>query len=292
MSARERISQAKGYSRALLEMPPLEDEGMKDEAHIESRTPRIMFAKLLMDSREFLAAAKREWDEAARLAEAAMKVDNERPPNVILDSKKTGNDPRMAVESALTVATMNFTTSIELLLKGFIGVKGRFDRKSLRTLRAINHKTELVLKQIPEWVDALEDLYTQSDVATIRVEVYWNHWNPPNDDWVEDTKRLDTETLRDFLQFLYNERMHEDRFSFERIAGHDFRIKIVEYQKLEVLHGTIERLLCDKAKNIGCLDTGIRITFNSVGEEDVGFKRLKFATRRDAFEYDKQTRGR
>ena len=246
-----------------------------------------MFAKLLMDSREFFTAAKREWDEAAKLVEEL----KERPAGLFVQHR-TGTDPHLAVESARTVAMMNYTTAMELLLKAFVCVKGRFDDQSLRKLKKINHKTEKVLDEIQDWEGALEVLFAQSGAATVPVVVHWNWWNPPGGEWIEDTERLKTGTLREFLRFLRKERMHEERFSFERIADDDFRIKIAEYRELELLHKLIEEFLCDEAEKAGCFDTGMQISFAPVDDKEAGLKKVKFATTKDAFEFDKLTRGR
>ena len=272
---------------------------MRDEAYIESQKPREMFSKLLSDSREFFAAAKREWGNASELMKASsesMKESQEfrsKRPEIRMVHHATGRNPRIAIESALTVATMNYVTSMELLLKGFVGVRGCFDKNSLDSMRnEIRHDCEKVLDCIPrDWVRELEDIYSQAEVADVEVEVFWNSWNPPNSDWIGDTNRLNADTLQQFLRFLRNERMNVDRYSFERSADDEFRVKFMDYRKLEVLHKLIERFLCIEARKAGCWDSGMQISLRFDGARG-RTGNLKFRTRKAAFEFDKVTQGK
>ena len=248
-----------------------------------------MLSKLLSDSSEFFAAAKREWDEAARLAKEAEGSENEHPADTIV-LPMSEEPARIAIESALSVAAMNYTTSIELLLKGFIGVNERFSEQSLGTMKGISHKSRKVLGRIPdEWAMELERLYAASDVARVEVAVLWNWWNPPQGKWIEDTKRLNCRTLEEFLQFLEKEKMQQERYSFQEFAGSDFRVKIVRYEKLEVLHNSIEGFLCAEATKKGWWKPGMRVVLTTKGEGSRVLK-VRFPTRRARFELDKQGR--
>ena len=138
---------------------------MRDEAYIESRKPREMFSKLLSDAREFFAAAKCEWEKAFELEAEFKKGESHRTAGVLVQHA-TGRSPHVAIESALTVAAMNYTTSIELLLKGFVGVYGRFDANSLNAMRnKIRHKSQKVLEILddiqPECVGELERIHSR-----------------------------------------------------------------------------------------------------------------------------------
>ena len=84
-------------------------------------------------STELLAAAKREGDKASEwLAEVKTK-ESHRTADVVVH-RATGRNPHVAIESALTVAAMNYVTSLELLLKGFVGVRQCCDGNSLEAI--------------------------------------------------------------------------------------------------------------------------------------------------------------
>ena len=244
-----------------------------------------MLSKLLSDSKGFFATAKREWDEASRLAKEADESEDERPADAIV-LHVTENQTRIAIESALTVAAMNYTTSMELMLKGFIGVDMCFNESALEAMKKVGHKSQKVLGCIPKpWKTELERLYAASNVADIEIGVFWNWWNPPQGAWIEDTTRLDCHTLKEFLQFLDQERMNVERYSFERFAGDDFRIKLAKYEELEVLHRSIEEFLRDEAKKTGWWTPNTRIVLTVEGKRS-RISKVKFATSRDRFELD------
>ena len=195
----------------------IEVQQMRDEAYIESQRPGRMFAKILNDSRMFFAVARHAWDEAVCLIRKSKEKEDRRPANEIsMDDDVDSLSVR--AESALTVAMMNYTTSIELLMKAFLGVRGRFNEESLDEIRnKVRHESEKVLDHIPEgWGEELEGIYRAAEMAQIEIYPFYNDWNPP-DDWIEDTKRLDTNTLREFLHFLRKERLNVDRYSFEKL---------------------------------------------------------------------------
>ena len=264
---------------------------MHDIAYKDRQRPHRMFAKMLSDSKQFLEAAKRAWEKAHRIANDWQSEEDNRPANVtVID----GTDSlRISRESALTVAMMNYTTSLELLLKAFVGVHMRFDDNSLSVMRdQIGHKSETVLDHIPpQWAKELRDLFQQTDAAQVQVVALWNSWNPPSGDWIGNTSRLDTNTLDEFLQLLSKEKLNVDRYSFELFADNDWRVKIAQYDKLESLHSGIESLLSEKAKETGCWRSTTEVTIGiAVDEEDGAVSKpmkVGFPTPQAAFELDK-----
>lgn len=84
---------------------------MRDETYIESQRPRRMFAKILNDSRMFLSVARHAWDEAACLLRESKEKEDRRPANKISMGDDV-NSLSVRAESALTVAMMNYTTSL------------------------------------------------------------------------------------------------------------------------------------------------------------------------------------
>ena len=266
---------------------------MRDEAYIESQRPRRMFAKILNDSRMFFAVARQTWDEAGRLLRERKEEEDRRPVN----ETSMGDDVDSLIvraESALTVAMMNYTTSIELLMKAFLGIRRRFDEESLRQMRGkVNHESEKVLDHIPrEWREKLEEIYQATEMSQIEIFPFYNSWNPPSD-WIEDTTRLDTTTLQKFLVFLSKERLNRDRYSFEKFAEDDWRIKISSYDKIIQFHEEVEKFLIEKAKEKGCRSTSIIVTLTPAKEDKKSrFFKLSFPTPQDAFNFDKETFGR
>ena len=82
------------------------------------------FIKLFNDQRAFYLAAKDSWKRAERLAKTRKKeLEDEKvkhPNRITLQSLDHEIDSYgIRIESALTSATMNFYTSLELLMKGF-----------------------------------------------------------------------------------------------------------------------------------------------------------------------------
>ena len=266
---------------------------MRDEAYIESQKPRRVFAKILNDSRMFFAIARQAWDEAGRLLRERKEAEDRRPANEI----SMGDDVDslfVRAESALTVAMMNYTTSIELLMKAFLGMQNRFNEESLRQMREkVKHRSEKVLDHIPgDWREKLEKIYQTTEMSHIEIFPFYNSWNPPSD-WIEDTERLDTPTLREFLVFLSKERLNRDRYSFENFAEDDWRIKISSYDKIIQFHEEVEKFLIEKAKEKGCWSSRIVVTVTSAKEDKKSrFIKLSFPTPQDAFNFDKETFGR
>ena len=121
--------------------------------------------------------------------------------------QKIGSDRpdtfRIRLESALTVATMNYCIAIELLMKAFIGVNGRFDQAALDVMRnEVSHNIEKVFEHIPkDWAQRLEVIYQTTEMKDTEVAVFWSGWNPPNGRWIGDTKRLATPTLKSSCVF-------------------------------------------------------------------------------------------
>ena len=154
-------------------------------------------------------------------------------------------------------------------------------------MHAIRHRTHKVLENIPEdWACTLDELYRQSDVAAVAVIPYWNSWSPPNSPWIGDSDRLQADTLRQFLQFLDTEKLHAERYSFEKIADGDFRVKISQYEELESFHGRVEHFLCTKAMQSGCWEAGTTIAWKlEDGSHTV--KKVKFPSLKDSFEFDR-----
>ncbi len=266
---------------------------MRDETYIESQRPRRMFAKILNDSRMFFAVARHAWDEAVCLIRESKEKEDRQPANEI----SMGDDVdslSVRVESALTVAMMNYTTSIELLMKAFLGVRRRFNEKSLDEIRnKVRHESEKVLDHIPAgWVEELEGIYRAAEMAQIEIYPFYNDWNPPSGDWIEDTKRLDTNTFREFLHFLSKERLNVDRYSFEKFAGDDWRMKISSYDKIILFHEEVEKFLIKKAEEKGCLSTPITVTMEPTAEGENRFSKLSFPTPKAAFNFHQQTFGR
>ena len=240
---------------------------MRDEAYIESQRPRRMFAKILNDSRMFFSIARHAWDEADRLLREGKEKEDRRPANEI-SMRDAVDSLSVRAESALTVAMMNYTTSIELLMKAFLGVHRRFAGESLKKMRKeVNHKGENVLDHIPgDWRKELERIYQATEMSQIEIYPFYNGWNPPGD-WIEDTKRLDTNTLREFLSFLDGEGLNMDRYSFEKFAGDDWRVKISSYGKIVPFHGEVEKFLIKKAGENGCWSTPMTMIVE-VDEDD------------------------
>ena len=233
---------------------------------IERRRPKAMLRKLISDSNRFFEAAIREWDEAAQLA---MKSEENKSPRrkdaIVL--RTTESDTQIAIESALSVAMTNYMTAVELLLKGFIGVEGGFSAEAVRKTMEKNHMMEQVVEDLPEnWKEELERLYKASKVSDIEVAVLWNWWNPPTGEWIEETSRLECPTLNDFLKFLNRERMHLERYSYEKIVENDFRVKLVKYEKLEMFQRSVEDFLWAEAKEMDWWQPDNQVLIKGDGE--------------------------
>ena len=198
---------------------------MKNVGFVEQQKPLSMFAKMFADSTMFYSVAKVAWNEATRLSDEnkeshRQQTEGINPKITLLEIGSDRPDTfRIRLESALTVATMNYCIAIELLMKAFIGVNGRFDQDSLDVMRdEVSHKIEKIFKHIPkDWVDRLEVIYQTTEMKDAEVAVFWSGWNPPNGRWIGDTQRLVTPTLKKFLCFLNTEKIYADRYSFKKI---------------------------------------------------------------------------
>ena len=143
-----------------------------------------------------------------------------------------------------------------------------------------------------EWREKLEKIYRTTEMSQIEIFPFYNSWNPPSD-WIEDTERLDTPTLREFLVFLNGERLNRDRYSFEKFAGDDWRIKISSYDKIVPFHEEVEKFLIEKAKEKGCRSSPIVVTLTPAKEDKKSiFFKLSFPTPKDTFNFDKEIFGR
>ena len=161
-----------------------------------------------------------------------------------------------SVESALTSATFNYVVALELQIKAFVGVARRFDAPSVTAMEdKIRHEIARALdpRWIPEdWTERLEEIYRDQKMSRTEVEPYYDLWNPPSGEWIGDTKRLDIPTLRSFLEFLSRERAAQDRYSFQKVAEDDWRIKLVGYERIGPFHTSVEEFLIAKARERGC----------------------------------------
>ena len=247
---------------------------MNNVGFAEQQKPLSMFAKMFADSTMFYSAAKAAWNEAIRLSDENKESQRRQTEGINLIFRKIGCDRpdtfHIKLESALTVATMNYCIAIELLMKAFIGVNGRFDQDSLDVMRdEVSHKIEKIFKHIPEdWAKRLEVIYQTAEMKDTEVAVFRSGWNPPNGEWIEDTQRLAIPTLKKFLCFLSTEKIYADRYSFEKFSNNDWRFKLCESQKIESFQHEIEKLLLEKAEENECLPTPLIVSFD-LGEDQI-----------------------
>ena len=145
------------------------------------------------------------------------------------------------------------------------------------------HESEKVLVRIPEdWAKELEGIYRATEMSQIEGFPFYNSWNPPSR-WIEENERLDTNNLEKFLHFLDKEGLNGDRYSFEKFAGSDWRVKIGSYDKLVPFHEEVEKLLIKKAEENGCWSTPLIVTMKPRGEVSHRFIKLGFPTPKEAF---------
>ena len=249
---------------------------MKNVGFAEQQKPLSMFAKMFADSTMFYSAAKAAWNEATRLSDENKESQRRQTEGINPIFREIGCDRpdtfHIRLESALTVATMNYCIAIELLMKAFIGVNGRFDQDSLDVMRKVSHKTEEIFKYIPEDCAQMEVIYQTAEMEDTEVAVFWSGWNPPNGEWIEDTEedtqRLAIPTLKKFLCFLSTEKIYADRYSFEKFSNNDWRFKLCESQKIESFQHEIEKMLLEKAEENECLPTPLIVSFD-LGEDQI-----------------------
>ena len=253
---------------------------MKNVGFVEQQKPLSMFAKMFADSTMFYSAAKAAWNEATRLSDENKESQRRQTEgiNPIIPLREIGCDRpdtfHIRLESALTVATMNYCIAIELLMKAFIGVNGRFDQDSLDVMRnEVSHNIEKIFEHIPDdWAQRLEVIYQTAEMKDTEVAGFWSGWNPPDGEWIEDTERIeDTQrlaipTLKKFLCFLSTEKIYADRYSFEKFSKNDWRFKLCESQKIESFQHEIEKILLEKAEENECLPTPLTFSFD-LGED-------------------------
>ena len=253
---------------------------MKNVGFAEQQKPLSMFAKMFADSTMFYSAAKAAWNEATRLSDENKESQRRQTEGINPIFREIGCDRpdtfHIRLESALTVATMNYCIAIELLMKAFIGVNGRFNQDAIDVMRnVVSHNIEKIFepKHIPEdWAKELEVIYQTTEMKDTEVAVFWSGWNPPNGEWIEDTEedtqRLAIPTLKKFLCFLSTEKIYADRYSFEKISNNDWRFKLCESQKIESFQHEIEKMLLEKAEENECLPTPLIVSFD-LGEDQI-----------------------
>lgn len=240
----------------------------KDDGVPHMQKAEAMFEKLLLDSKAFFRAAERAWEDAGQLNDEAKRADESEPANVFHLSRATGDNPAVRIESALTAAAMNLTISIELLLKGFIGVDRRFDEGALAAMKQVGHGLDSAIDGVPrEWADELERLFEAAGGASVDVAVLYHPWNPPKGKWIGDTDRLGGNSLRDFLRILNQERLETDRYSFQRFAEDNFRVKILNGSKLDEFHSKACELLLEKAVACGLAEADGLVVEVVLGED-------------------------
>ena len=250
---------------------------MKNTGIVEQQKPLSMFTKMLSDSTMFYFAAKAAWNEAVQLLdenkESQRQLTEGFKPKIIL--LEIGGDRldtfHLRLESALTVATMNYCIAIELLMKTFIGVNGRFDQDSLDVMRnEVSHNIEKIFQHIPkDWAQRLEAIYQTAEMKDTEVAVFWSGWNPPNGRWIGDSQRLATPTLKKFLCFLSTEKLYTDRYSFKNFSNNDWRVKLCGSQKIESFQHEVEKFLLEKAEENECWSNSLTIHIDL--EEDQTF---------------------
>ena len=230
------------------------------------------FIKLFNDQRAFYQSAKDSWKRADRLAKKRkkeLKEEKAKHPNrITLQSLNHEIDSYMTrLESALTSATINYYTSLELLMKGFVGVDRQFSEESYGIMRKkIGHKITRVFNFIPlNWIDELEDIYQTTNMKNTEVAPFYSPLNTPDGEWICKTDRLDCQNLDEFLGMLYQEKMHVNRFSFEDFSEDDWRIKLCSCSEIQSFHSKLEELLRQKAKERNCLGESIKIMMNIDG---------------------------
>ena len=259
-----------------------------------------MFAKMLSDSRAFLASAVTAWDSAHALAaeaSAAAAARKERDAESgELPLKMDHED--FSVESALTSATFNYVVALELQIKAFVGVARRFDAAAIAAMEnPIRHQMAKALgpRWIPEeWAERLEAIYRDNEMSKTEVVPYYDAWNPPTGEWIGDTRRLEAPTLRSFLEFLSRERAAQDRYSFQKVAEDDWRIKLAGYERIGPFHTAIEEFLVAKARERGCWSEPIAVVLRLDGAASGGKLEplnVSFPTPKARFEFEKALHG-
>lgn len=252
---------------------------MRNEKFVNSKRPRIMFEKLLMDARNFFGAAKWGWSQATfhsqRVIEEVKEQQNKHPREIVClgSEKKTGECPHLHIESLLTVSMMNYIISLELLLKGFLGLQGRFDDDSLKKIQKPSHNCRLVLQALRsagkiEWVNALDEFYLESRMQDIELVPIWNWWDPPVEEY---SVAPQIDSLQEFLRFVHEEKMHEERYSYERVAERNFRFKIdtSNLDKLVKFHELVDFFLCEQAKASGCWQDGLYVVIKVPDDAEI-----------------------
>ena len=270
---------------------------MKNVGFAEQQKPLSMFAKMFADSTMFYSAAKAAWNEATRLSDENKESQRRQTEgiNPIIPLRQIGCDRpdtfHIRLESALTVATMNYCIAIELLMKAFIGVNGRFDQDSLDVMRnKVSHKIEKIFMEehIPnDWAQRLEVIYQTAEMKDTEVAGFWSGWNPPNGEWIEDTQRLAIPTLKKFLCFLSTEEFYADRYSFEKFSNNDWRFKLCESQKIESFQHEIEKMLLEKAEENECLPTPLTVSFDLGEDQTATMPEVLSISSRAIFQLDK-----
>ncbi len=268
---------------------------MKNAGIVEQQKPLSMFAKMFTDSKMFYSAAKAAWNEAAQLLDEnkesqRRQVEENNPKTIVLEFDRDRHDTiRLRLESALTVATMNYCIAIELLMKAFIGVNSRFDQDSLDVMRdEVSHSIEKIFDHIPnDWTLRLEDIYHTAEMEDAEVVVFWSGWNPPNGRWIGDTRRLATPTLKKFLYILSTEKIYADRYSFEDFSNNDWRVKLCESQKIESFQLEVKKFLLEKAKENECLSSPWTIHINLEEDQTIKIPGIYSLSPRAIFQLDK-----
>ena len=132
--------------------------------------------------------------------------------------------------------------------------------------REIGHEIIKVFEYIPaDWVNELEDLYQTTNMNNTEVVPFYSPLNAPDGDWICETDRLDCPNFEEFLDMLYREKMHENRFSFKDFSGDDWRIKLCSCREIKSFHSKLEELLRKRAKEHNCLGESIKIMMNTDG---------------------------
>ena len=268
---------------------------MKNAGIVEQQKPLSMFAKMFTDSKMFYSAAKAAWNEAARLLDEnkesqRRQAEGFNPKTIVLEIGRDRHDTfRLRLESALTVATMNYCIAIELLMKAFIGVNSRFDQDSLDVMRdEVSHNIEQIFEHIPkDLAQRLEVIYQTAEMKDTEVVVFWSGWNPPNGRWIGDTQRLATPTLKKFLFFLSTEKFYADRYSFEDFSNNDWRVKLCESQKIESFQHEVEKILLEKAKENECLSNPLTIHIDIEEDQTITIPEVYSLSSRAIFQLNK-----